>query len=318
MIHLVLCGGSGTRLWPISTSAMPKQFIKFGGAKSLLQQTILRAPEAKEVWLVLAKQHYHIARKQLAELKCQIPVKYFIEEQPHGTLAAVMAPLYYLKDDMSVLVSSADHWIQGEAFSHNLQEAISLAKNCDVVCFGIPPTSAHTGYGYIEHQETKIMAFHEKPDLTSARAYIEKGYLWNAGIFVFQSRRLLKLFENLYSQIDLNFSKTEEDVIHLRSEDYSNFPRTSFDYGILEKAQDLGIVKAQFQWSDLGSIESLEKYHNTPAKIAIDANRNYISSQKDVYLNGVSDLAIIEDAQRIVVSKKDGLKVWQESAKSIN
>lgn len=333
ILPVIMAGGSGTRLWPLSRENFPKQFIKIFDGKSLLQNSLLRSSQFGKPVVIVGIEHRFIALEQILELGIEADI--ILEPEGKNTApCAILASLIGLeKNADTILLMPSDHFIaQPELFAKTAQDAAHSTVKCDVATIGIVPTCPHTGYGYIELGESiggqsfKAKRFVEKPNYEDAEKYfLSGGYCWNAGIFVFNPGKFLKLSENLLPEmtelVKTSLQKAETDMAFLRldAESYGNIKGDSIDYGIMEKISDIIVEKARFDWNDLGSFSSIWEISNKNQNNNVQSGDvfevgcygNYIStSSKFTAAIGVEDLIIIntEDAL-LVASKKEAEKV---------
>ena len=236
---IILAGGFGTRLSPLSTEAMPKQFHDLvGEGVSLFQQTVLRALKitaAKNIFPVANIMHKNIVLPQLAAINVEVARNVIFENKPRNTAYAIALAMTKIGDGV-VAVMPSDHIIQG-TFAKDIEVAVQMAKAGKIVTFGIKPDAPDSNFGYIWEG-----GFHEKPEPFVAKNLIEKGALWNSGIFVFDVAVIKCEFERLYGS------------------DIENIPKISFDRAIMEKTDKTTVIKASFSLADLGNWEALKNY----------------------------------------------------------
>lgn len=320
MTNIILCGGSGTRLWPISRTLMPKQFVKLFNHKSLFQLTIERnATLCDKQFIVSNAEQYFLALDQLDELK-QINNQYLLEPVGRNTAPAIALACMALNDDELVLVTPSDHLIKDEkAYEDVLNKAKELALKDTLVTFGIKPTFAEVGFGYIEANEYDVKAFHEKPDIKTATSYLEAGnYYWNSGMFCFKVKvfldELKKYSPEVYEKSLLAYKNaSKEEIIRIKHKDMHEIPEDSIDYAVMEKSSIVKVVPSDIDWSDVGSFDALfdelpkDENNNTiyNKHISIDSKNNLIYA-KDKYIAtiDIEDLIIIDTGDALLVSKK--------------
>ncbi len=331
ILPVIMAGGSGTRLWPLSRKAYPKQFLKLTGQHTLLQQTLLRLkPEFRSHAIVIANaEHRFLVAEQLLEIGCS-EAKILLEPEGKNTAPAItLAALFAnkLHNNSTLVVLSADHHIsQAEALNSDIESAIKLAEEGALVTFGITPTKPETGYGYIKKGEPtldegfQVESFKEKPDLDTAIEYLEsKDFLWNSGMFVFQADTYLEEI-NLFSPDILNCCKKsidngveDLDFFRVDSVSFKACPSDSVDYAIMEHTDKAVVIPATFSWSDVGGYEALwdltDKDSNGNAfsgdVIFEQSKNNYVFSEsKLVATIGVEDLVIAETNDAILVASK--------------
>jgi len=305
MVNLILCGGSGTRLWPLSRTLMPKQFVKLFDGKSLFQLTIERnAPMCAEQLIVSNSEQYFLALDQLEELK-KFNNHYLLEPIGRNTAPAIALACMALKSDDIVLVTPSDHLIKDQkAYENALKKAIDYAKKDFLVTFGIKPTFAETGFGYIEAHGEDVKAFHEKPDVMTATSYLEAGnYYWNSGMFCFKAGVFLAELETYASEIFLTCKHAyehakREEIIRIGYEDMLKIPEDSIDYAVMEKSQKVKVVPSDIGWSDVGSFDALSH------ELDNDASNNFVFSHKHVSMIDVQDLIVIDTEDALLISQK--------------
>lgn len=324
MINVILCGGSGTRLWPLSRKLLPKQFAEFMGDNSLFQETLLRTNEVCDSVLIVSNvEHYFMAKDQLEELPgIEFKKKKFVLE-PIGrnTAPAIALACLDLEAEAVVLVTPSDHLIQNKQQFHSaLKEAKKLAEQNYLVTFGIVPDSPETGYGYIKASGNDVEEFIEKPPLTDAEKYLAQGgYYWNSGMFCFKAsvylEELKKHAPEIYSKSVEAYQRAKGENDHLRVDtgDMENIPSESIDYAVMEKSDRVRIVYADMGWSDVGSFDSLyealpkDEQGNTPKNhLIIENSKNnlILSDNKMVALIDVDGLNIIDTPDALLIASR--------------
>jgi mannose-1-phosphate guanylyltransferase len=321
MTNIILCGGSGTRLWPISRSLMPKQFVKLFNNKSLFQLTVERNSKVcKSQFIVSNTEQYFLALDQLGELG-KTNNKYLLEPVGRNTAPAIALACMELDFDEIVLVTPSDHLIKDEKeYEKVLKKAKEFAKDNKLVTFGITPTFAETGFGYIESiNEFDVKAFHEKPDFQTATSYLEAGnYYWNSGMFCFKAGVFLDELEKysaeIYNQSLQAFNNASKDgIIRIKHDDMINIPEDSIDYAVMEKSDIVKVIPSNIDWSDVGSFDALyeelpkDKNGNTKndKHISIDSKNNLVyGSDRIIASIDVEDLIIIDTGDALLISKK--------------
>jgi mannose-1-phosphate guanylyltransferase len=338
MINIILCGGSGTRLWPISRTLMPKQFVKLFSNKSLFQLTVKRNSKiCTSQYIVSNTEQYFLALDQLEELS-KTSNKYLLEPIGRNTAPAIALACLSLPKDEIVLVTPSDHLIKDEdEYEKVLLLAKEQANKNNLVTFGITPTFAETGYGYIESENKydgkhlthalasevstfSVRAFHEKPTLKTAEKYLKAGnYYWNSGMFMFKAGVFLeelkkyspKIYEN--SLIAFENASNEDSLIRVKHDDMANIPEDSIDYTVMEKSTKVKVIPSDIQWSDVGSFDSLYEElpkdinGNTENKnhISIDSHNNLVyGDDRKIATIDIEDSIIIDTGDAILVSKK--------------
>lgn len=261
--HIILSGGVGSRLWPLSRKSNPKQYLEIFDGKSLFEMTATRnATFADEVMVVGNLENDAQSAKVLQ--KVGILSTNIIETTPRNTAAAIAFAAFSSNADDILVITPSDHIIEGDVFYNDaILKAIELAKDDNIVTFGVVPTKPETGYGYIEFKNDNVVSFREKPNSVTAKEFISKGnFLWNSGMFCFKAGVLLEELK-LYSPEVYESSKIaiENAVGGLLDKDLSlAIPSISIDYAVMERSKKIKVVPASFSWSDLGSFESVYDY----------------------------------------------------------
>ena len=321
MTNIILCGGNGTRLWPISRTLMPKQFVKLFDNKSLFQLTVERNSKVCDTQYVVSNtEQYFLALDQLEELN-KTNNKYLLEPIGRNTAPAIALACMQLPYDELVLVTPSDHLIKNEKeYAKVLSLAKELALKDNLVTFGITPTFAETGFGYIESTNTyDVKAFHEKPDFKTATSYLEAGnYYWNSGMFCFKAGVFLdelkkyspKIFES--STIALE-NASKDTIVRIKHDDMINIPEDSIDYAVMEKSTKVKVIPSDISWSDVGSFDALyeelekDKNGNTqnPNHISVNSKNNLVyGNERVISTIDVEDLIIVDTGDALLISKK--------------
>ncbi|MDX1916919.1 MAG: mannose-1-phosphate guanylyltransferase/mannose-6-phosphate isomerase [Rickettsiaceae bacterium] len=327
IVPVIMAGGHGTRLWPLSRENYPKQFIKIFDCKSLFQLSLLRNKDFLKPVVIVGVEHRFIAKEQADEIGIEIEL--IIEPVAKNTAPCAIIASYIIQngDDRVAVLLPADHYINEEgAYVSDIKEAVNLLKNFDLVTIGIKPTSPHTGYGYIETKENishgnySVNQFVEKPSLDKAIKFINsKNFYWNAGIVLF-TKNMDKIIKDLipmtkkYVESSIINSTKDLDFIRLAAEDYGQIESNSMDYAIMEKAENIALREASFTWSDLGNFDSVWQVQNKDENnnlcegdaICIEGNNNYIySPHKLTVVSGLSDLVVINTLDALLVTSRD-------------
>jgi len=306
MTNIILCGGSGTRLWPISRTLMPKQFVKLFDERSLFQLTVERNQKVcNEQMIVSNSEQYFLALDQLEEIGVKNN-RYLLEPIGRNTAPAIALACMALDSTEIVLVTPSDHLIKNEqAYQEVIVQAEALALKDHLVTFGIQPTFAETGFGYIEAEEYDVKAFHEKPDLQTAEAYLDAGnYYWNSGMFMFKAGVFLEELQTyapeLYEAAKKAFDHLTEDeaLLRIKHENMLQIPEDSIDYAVMERSQKVKVVPADIGWSDVGSFDALAE------ELPNDENNNLILSSKPVELIDITDMIVVDTGDTMLLAKK--------------
>lgn len=321
MTNIILCGGNGTRLWPISRTLMPKQFVNLFDDKSLFQLTVQRNSKVcTSQYIVSNTEQYFLALDQL-EVLGKVNNKYLLEPVGRNTAPAIALACMNLPFDEIVLVTPSDHLIKDEIeYGKVLAKAKEFAMNDNLVTFGITPTFAETGFGYIESQnEFDVKAFHEKPDFDTATSYLKAGnYYWNSGMFMFKVGVFLEELQK-YSPEIYNTSKqalenaSKDGIIRIKHDDMITIPEDSIDYAVMEKSIKVKVIPSNIAWSDVGSFDALydelPKDENGNTKntnhIGIDSKNNLVYGKDRVIATvDMEDCIIVDTGDAILISKK--------------
>jgi len=337
MTNIILCGGNGTRLWPISRTLMPKQFVKLFNNKSLFQLSIERNSKfCDRNFIVSNIEQYFLAIDQLETLnssKSQIPnSKFLLEPVGRNTAPAIALSCMALDKNDIVLVTPSDHLIKDEIeYEKVLIRAKELAQDDCLVTFGITPTSPQSGFGYIEADGLSVKAFHEKPNKRTAQSYLDAGnYYWNSGMFCFKAGvfldELKKYAPQIYKTSQIAYNRATGNPIKINQEDMLAIPEDSIDYAIMEKSDIVKVIPSNIDWSDVGSFDALyeelpkENNGNTQNSkhIAIDSKNNFIYTEnREIITIDVEDLIIVDTADALLVSKKGSSQKVKEAVKEV-
>ena len=325
---VILAGGSGTRLWPLSRSLYPKQFLKLNSDKSLLQNTIDRATAAcgGELVVVCNEDHRFLTAEQMRETGHTGTI--ILEPVARNTAPAIaLAALHALNHhkDATITVLAADHVISDvEKFATHVEEAMNCARDGALVTFGVVPDRAETGYGYIKASAdgiSEISSFEEKPDTETAKKYVDSGdYYWNSGMFVFRASAYLDALRKFAPQMltlcTAAFENSAEDLDFVRvdSELFAECESISVDYAVMEKADNAMVVPFKAGWSDIGSWDAVhsisEKDENgnaaTGDAMLLDSENCYVNaSTRLVAALGLQNVSIIETSDCILVTNNE-------------
>lgn len=334
---VILCGGSGTRLWPASRSDQPKQFLKLVGDRSSFQETVLRVkdiPGVAEIVIVTGEAMVDFVAQQTAEIGTRVTI--LVEPEARDSAPAVAAAAAYVErqdQDGVVLMLAADHHIsQPEIFGQAAVTAARAAEQNLIVTFGVQPTVPATGFGYIrpgnallDGSVREVAAFVEKPDQETAERYLLEGYLWNSGNFAFKASTLLGEFEAFEPTV-ANAAKAvaaalelEAGVGRLDREAFAQAKKISLDYAVMERTQKAAVVPAAFAWSDLGAWDaiweaSIRDHDGNAQDGDVDLHRAtgvlVRSTGPYVGVIGVSDIVVVAEPDAVLVChRKDSQAV---------
>lgn len=320
---IILCGGSGKRLWPLSRENNPKQFLFIDNKLSLFQQTILRAAEVvleKNIYVVTNEEHKYIAIDQIKNLHLKDNVNFIFEPQAKNTLAAISFATKHIfskNPDSSIIVLSSDHLINNtQKFISTIKDAFTEAENDQFLLIGIQPDKPSISYGYINLEKNtnkksmSVLGFREKPDLKDAKKYFKEGYLWNAGIFLFKSNLF---FQELSIHQSYLYKLLYEEYLSI-DQFYDQCESVSVDYGLIEKIKHLKVIKATFSWSDLGTWDSIsssrkaDRFGNVFSDNVVQQStkNTYVYSNKQtVALCGIENLVVVSTSDAVLILNKN-------------
>ena len=326
---VLLSGGSGTRLWPLSREAYPKQFLPLAGADTMLQATWSRvAPIAGFPPIVVAgEDHRFLVAEQLRQVGAPTPA-IVLEPVGRNTAPAIAAAALQATaggDDPVLLVLPSDHVVRDvEAFRAAVDAALPAAEAGALVTFGIVPSAPETGFGYIQAEAgdgvRKVLRFVEKPDAATAQGYLaEGGYYWNSGMFLFRASRFLEELAAFRPDIlegvraALGEARRDGDFIRLDRDAFAATPADSIDYAVMEKTDAAMVLPVDIGWNDVGSWSALwdvaerddagNAHHGDV--IAVDSRNSYAYARRLVALVGVDDLVVVETDDAVLVARKD-------------
>ena len=332
---VIMAGGTGTRFWPKSTSKHPKQFLKLFGKETMIQQTVNRlAPDinSENVLVVTNADYIPFVENQLPSVPAHQIIGEPVARNTAPCVAAAAAILHKIDPESTMIVLPADHKIEDrKTFLDVLKGAGDLAGETEsLITIGIRPNRPETGYGYIQYNSDKkknagnysaysVENFTEKPDLETAKKFVKSGdYVWNSGMFIWKTSAILNAFEKYLPEIyDLTQTLVRSDM---SDEDIEGFydacPSISVDYGIMEKAENVHVIPAEFGWNDVGSWRSVHDLSDKDEQnnaldpehtVALNSKSNLVQSNsgKQVVLIGVDNLAVVETDDAIMVLNLD-------------
>jgi mannose-1-phosphate guanylyltransferase/mannose-6-phosphate isomerase len=328
---VILSGGSGSRLWPVSRAKLPKQLLPLIGEQTMLQATAARLDDYKDktgnCLVVCNEAHRFMAAEQLAAIGC--PAKFILEPAGRNTAPAVaLAALAASDSDEPILlIMPADHVIKNtKAFHAAIREGAEAAADGNLVTFGVVPTGPETGYGYIEAEITSasaapINAFVEKPDLETAKSFVEGGkHFWNSGMFMFAADKYLEELGKYAPKMlaackaAMSAADTTDEFIRPGNDEFLACPSDSIDYAVMEKTANAMVVPLDADWSDVGSWSALhdvldkDSDNNTVSGDTLlhDCRGNYVSAEdRLVAAAGVDDLIIVETKDAVLVTSRN-------------
>lgn len=345
LIPVILSGGSGTRLWPVSREAFPKPFMKLGGDQSLLQRTLLRAAScanSADICVVTNREYYF---KTKEEVEAVIPLgkktSYVLEPVGRNTAPAIALAALWARertgdDKACLMILAADHLIADtKGFQAACKQAEALAEAGQIVLFGIRPNNPETGFGYIEMgapinsengESYQVARFVEKPDLNRALEYLQSGkFLWNSGMFCFRIDVILEAFrqhapevlnaaEAVWNSAQEANKEHKDRRFEFSAESFETLPNISIDYAVAEKAKAITVIPAPFDWSDIGSWTAVSEMYKPDAHgntsvgsaVVIDSKNTHVHSQDRLIATvGVENLLVVETPDAVLVTTKD-------------
>ncbi|KQS93212.1 sugar phosphate nucleotidyltransferase [Chryseobacterium sp. Leaf394] len=306
--NVILSGGVGSRLWPLSRKNHPKQFLKIFEGKSLFELTAQRNKSVVDELMVVGNSdHIEWSRELLKDI--DIPKVFVTETIARNTAAAIAFSALAVDKDDVLIITPSDHLIQNqEAYEKSLLEAVELAKKDFVVTFGVVPSKPETGYGYIEFEGKDVLSFREKPNTETAQEFLDKGtFLWNSGMFCFKAGVLLDELKKYQPEVFEKASEAWEKSVNnlLDEESCRQIPSISIDYAVMERSKQIKVVPANFRWNDLGSFESLYDYFRSVGH-AVDENGNMvIGTEIFTAFVGMKNCIFVHTSDAILVLQKE-------------
>lgn len=342
-----MAGGKGERFWPLSTDEKPKQFLKLLGEETMIQMTVKRLEKLMpidRVFVVTAKRYVNLVKEQLPSL----PERNIIVEPigkntaPCIGLSAFVINKYY--KDATMVVLPSDHLIVDEdKFINTLEAAYNFVEDTEeaIVTLGMKPDRPETGYGYIKYTKTeeilkglkvvKVDKFVEKPDLETAKEYLNQGnFLWNGGMFVWKCSTVIKLTKeylvNTYEVLSEIAATSESEFNQVLENMYPQVDSVSVDYGIMEKAKNIYVIPSDFGWDDIGTWYSVERYRDKDdnnnvcvgdIKNIDGCNNIVVSKEKPIVVVGLDDVFVVESDEIIFVGKKEDIERIKEIKRKV-
>ena len=325
---VLIAGGVGSRLWPLSREQYPKQLVRLIGEDSLVQSTVKRLTpvlDSDHFRIVCGREHFHEIARHMDNIGIDANDRILAEPCGRNTAPAVLLAVMHIlteADDPVICVFPADHVIADtKTFHEKLRSAIRLAGGGAIVTFGIQPDYAETGYGYIEGADPvaegalAVRRFVEKPDKKTARQYITAGnYFWNSGMFAFKASVIMKEFERYQPGLVEMMNRIVQTPSHISESDYAALPDLSIDVAIMEKTSKCVVLPSDFGWSDIGSWKSLYEFLPKDARknvlegdvIAMDTKNSFVMGrQRLIAVNCLEGIVIVETPDSIFVSDID-------------
>lgn len=321
MYSIILCGGSGTRLWPLSRKNYPKQFLNLYSDKSLLQETFLRMKDiipADNIYLVTDRENFFNVFNQLKEVEKEFSQEHIlVEPKSLNTAPAITLAVKYLAEktkadlESPVIVLPSDHYIGNKPAYANLVKTAMAEVGDSIGTIGVTPTKPETGYGYIKKGEkqngfSRVLEFKEKPNKETAKKYLASGeFVWNSGIYIFKIRAFIRELCAHSPEIYSVMTKDYETFL----KEFEKLPSISIDCAISEKSDKVVVFEGDFGWNDIGSFDSLAEIKikdKNPRHLNFDSENIYVhtDSNRLVATLGVENINIIETADSILVQKQ--------------
>ena len=334
LIPVILSGGAGTRLWPVSRKAHPKPFMRLADGQTLASATVrraLNAVDAAETLTVTARDHFFLTRDIYRDAAPDARHRFLLEPVGRNTAAAIAAAALWVRehhgDHARLLVLPADHLVRDrEAFEAAVARADRLAAEGWLVCLGVKPTHAETGFGYIragreiDDLGQQIEAFVEKPDADTAQRYFESGrYLWNAGMFVFRADAILAALReqapDILAAVEATWDETDtsSDPVELDADRFEAVRSDSIDFAVMERAPKRAVVPMACGWSDIGSWQAISELYETDGSgnriqghaVLVDARNTFVQGdQRLIAAVGVDDLVIVDTPDAVLVARR--------------
>jgi len=335
MVNLILCGGSGNRLWPISRENYPKQFLQIFDNESIFQKTIKRNLDLVDKFLIVSNENqYFTALDQIHQLNLDNKfLPSIIEPFGKNTAASIAFGAFSVDEEEVLFITPSDHLIKrDENYIKAIKEAEKIAKEGYIVTFGIKPTFASTAYGYIKAYKNKkiseILEFKEKPSEEIAKKYLndEKyDYLWNSGMFILKAKTYLeelqKYAPEIYEMVKRAFLNAKKgEFIRIYPQDMENIPENSIDYAVMEYTKRAKVIKSDIKWRDIGNFDSLydvlekDEFNNTKVEklYQINSKNNFVFGKyRTLALSHIEDMIIIDTPTALLVAKRgesEGIK----------
>ncbi|MEN3008546.1 mannose-1-phosphate guanylyltransferase [Pseudothermotoga sp.] len=320
---VILAGGSGERFWPLSTKETPKQFLKLFSNKTLLRETFERITfklDPKDVYIVTNKIYAEVTHREIPEIPKQ---NVLLEPAKKNTAPACTLASLNFDDDELIFIVPSDHYIpETEKFWEHVEIASEFLKNHEgIITFGIVPNRAETGYGYIESGEQiqentfKVKKFHEKPDVQTATFYISQGnYFWNSGMFMWKKSYFVEQMKKHAPEVIAPFLENL-DIEKV----YEKVPSISIDYALMEKADEVYMIKANFIWSDVGNFKSLKEIglENSEHCVIESCENVFVRTTKPTIVIGINNVFVIETENGLLVCSVQALDKIREAIKKL-
>ncbi|MCX8523553.1 sugar phosphate nucleotidyltransferase [Chryseobacterium formosus] len=306
--NVILSGGVGSRLWPLSRKQHPKQFLKLFSGKALFELTAERNQKVVDQIMVVGNtDHIEWSKQLLSDIS--LPKTFITETAARNTAAAIAFSALAVDPDDILIITPSDHLIQNQdAYEKAIKEAVELAKKDFLVTFGVVPSKPETGYGYIEYEGKDVLSFREKPNTETAQEFLERGtFLWNSGMFCFKAGVLLEELKNYQSEVfdkcNEAWQTSENQCLNIDAS--LQIPSISIDYAVMERSKKIKVVPAHFRWNDLGSFESLYDYLRSTGH-PVDENGNMvIGTEIFTAFVGLKDSILVHTPDALLILHKE-------------
>ncbi|MGM1057010.1 MAG: mannose-1-phosphate guanylyltransferase [Bacteroidota bacterium] len=320
ILHVLLTGGVGSRLWPLSRQSRPKQYLELFKGNSLFELSVMRNSNYADELIVVGNcDNQHLSVEALKKLHIE-DYKSIVEATPRNTAPAIAFAAFAAQAEDILLVTPADHIISDDVYYQRaIKEAIDLARENAIVTFGVNPTKPETGYGYIEAEGNNVISFREKPDKQTAQDFIEKGnFYWNSGMFCFRAGVFLEELKKYAPEVFQKSKAVWETSINNELELYASreISAISVDYAVMERSEKIKVVKANFEWSDMGSFEAVYDYLKEQGHPVDACGNMQIGSSKYTAFAGLKNCILVqtEDANLVLAkeSSQDVRNIYQD------
>ena len=308
-INVILSGGVGSRLWPLSRKSRPKQYLPIFGGETLFQKTVKRNTEFCDEILVVGNcENFELSRKDLSASGIS-GYSEIIEACPRNTAAAITFAALAAQPEDILFVTPSDHLIEsGKDYKNAIERAVELAGEGYIVTYGLKPQHPETGFGYIEADGEEVKSFREKPNKETAETFIKAGnFYWNSGMFCFKADVFLeemKTFEpDVFEKSKIAFEMAENGF--LDKELSLQIPSISVDYAVMERTKKIKVVPSGFSWSDMGSFESIYDHFKKEGHPVDSKGNMVIGTDIHTEFTGLKDTILVHTADAILVLKKD-------------
>lgn len=312
---LVLAGGRGNSLWPLSREKYPKQFMNVKGNRSLFQETIARNLAFCEEFIIVTNADYHFIVESQMQVFQGVKYRCFLEEEKKGTAPALVIASMCCNPSETIYVVTSDSQIENDGYKEAVVEAQKLVKAASAVVFGILPESADSSFGYLLKEEQRVVKFHEKPEQSIAAAYIEQGYLWNSGNIMFIVKNFLREIQKLNPVLFkacekiCNDFQGESRITRIPLGELREFPIMSIEHVLLERSRNIYAVEAGYKWCDIGNFDSLLQWNPSLQQNMIVENCNNTEVINDadnrlIVINNIDDALVVNTDDAILITSK--------------